>query len=556
MSQVIGINSTAGLSTSSESVDDIPLLVAHLQRLGMQRLLDAHFTSQQTHSEVSVGWVALIWLAHILSQSGRQARHVRSWVGTHPETLRWLTGQAFGPSDISDSRLRDILRLLDDDTVWEPFELALNQHIARAYRIPSERIRLSRSAGLWYITSEGALQFDQGRRWWPGAMQVQLTVATVDGIGLPTTVWVAPSESAAAVPVDAITQSRSALAGRRLTFIGNGELSSPLVRAAIHAGSDEYLCLLSRDDALAELLRVHANEQTITEQAGSALLADMYERTESIHTELVGNSISWVERRLLTRSHRQADLQADDLMLRLARAQRELLALNEKKRGKRRPRTLIAMQEAAEIILEEYGVTGLLQLHFEEMVDSRIVRRYRGRPTTTRVDRMVTINSSVDEAAVASARERLGWQIYATTMTAADLPIDQVARMGGEPIMAFERLRGSTLSLLPGIIQRNDHVRGLVRLLGIGLRALALIDLAAQSHAADLPGIVWQRPGAQVPTSNPSAERLLEIFRDITLTAVSDGHGHGYHLTSLSTLQRRIIEWLALSKDTYHAPSR
>jgi transposase len=554
MSQLIGMSAGTGISTSSEFVDDIPLLLAHLQRLGIQRLLDAQYASLSPSTGLSIGWIILIWLAHILSQSGRQPRHVRTWIASHPETLRWLTGQHVVPSDLSDARLRDALRLLDDDTIWAKFELAINQHLTRTYRIQADRIRLSHSTGLWYITSEGALQFDQSRRWWPGAMQVQLILATIDRLGVPTTVWVEQSETIADSSLEIINQSRKVLAGHRLTFVGNGELNSPAVRATIHAGNDSYLCLLSREDALAELRQVSTS--TVPQLANTETPNDLFELHEPVEVMITGSPFSWVERRLLTRSHRQAEQQADDLMLRVARAQRELLALNEKKRGKRRPRTLLAMQEAAEAILDEHHVTGLIQLHFDEMVDSRTVRRYRGRPTTTRVDRMVTISSSVNETALQQARERLGWQIYATTISSEDLPLEQIVRMNNDSTPAFERMRGRSLSLLPGIIQRSDHVRGLVRLLGLGLRAYALIDLAVQAHAAELPGMVWQRPGAPISNSNPVAERILELFRDLTLTAVSDGHGHGYHLTSLSSLQRRILEWLALSSETYQPPVR
>jgi transposase len=538
-------------STVSEPVDDIPLLLTYFQRLGIQRLIDAHFEPAQPSAGLSLGWVAALWLAHILSQSGRSPRHIRSWITTHPETLTWLTGLSIRPSDLSDGRMREVLRALDDDTHWVAFESALNQHITRAYRLRPERIRLNRSSGLWYITSEGALQFDQSRRWWPGAMQIQLTVATLDPMSLPATVWVAASEYDAASALGAIAQTRAALPGRHVTFIGNGELGAPEVRAAIQAGHDAYICLLSNEEALASLRHALSGGWSLAGVQGADVPADAYERHESVRAELVGIPFEWRERRLLLRSHSQADEQAVELMSRLARAQRDLAALNEKKRGKRRPRTLVAMQEAVQMILEEHHVVGLIEVSYDEMVDQRTVRRYRGRPTTTRVERMVTVSSSVDEQALGLARERLGWQVYATTLNAEDLPIDQAIRTVGEAESAFERLRGRPLSLLPGVIQRNDHARGLVRLLGLGLRVLVLIDIAARARAADAPSMNWQRSGSQVPAGDPTAERLLEVFRDITLTTILDGGTRRHHLTALSALQRRVIDWLALPPDTY-----
>ncbi|MDZ4720235.1 MAG: hypothetical protein SH847_17415 [Roseiflexaceae bacterium] len=530
-------------TTSSESVDDIPLLMAHIQRLGIQRLIDAHFPS--VTGGLSLGWVAVLWLAHILSQSGRQMPHLRTWIACHPETLHWLINQPVRQNDASDGRLRDVLRALDDDANWSIFEASLNQQILRLHRLRPERIRLSHSVGLWYITSDGTLQFDQSRRWWPGALQVQITLASLDPIGLPATVWMEPSHGSNEPLLNAILQTRIALPGRPILFIGNGEFSPAHIRAAIHQGSDTYLYLLPPAETLIELQHI------VGDTLPTSASANAYERSQLMCVEQDGHMIEWTERRLLVRSHRQSHDQETELMGRIVRAQRELLSLNERKRGKRRPQTMAAMREAVDGILAEYGVTGLIKPSFDEVVDERSVRRYRGRPTTIRVARLVTVSSSVDEAELVATRERLGWQVYATTLSAEPLPLDQAVRGHSEPEQAFERMRGRPLSLLPGVIQRSDHIRGLVRFLTIGLRCMVLLDTTARAHVSDLPNSFWQRPGSGVQQGIPTGERLLEAFRDITLTSFSDGHEQHYHLTALSTVQRRVLEILALSPTTY-----
>jgi transposase len=151
-----------------------------------------------------------------------------------------------------------------------------------------------------------------------------------------------------------------------------------------------------------------------------------------------------------------------------------------------------------------------------------------------------------------SARERLGWQVYVTTLSAEALPLEQAVRVYSEPEHVFERMRGRSLSLLPGVIQRTDHIRGLVRFLTIGLRCMKLLDSTARTHAAHLPNTLWQRPGSGMQQGVPTGERLLEAFRDITLTTFSDGQEQHAHLTALSAVQRRVLELLALSPMTYH----
>ena len=53
----------------TERVDDIPLLLAHLERMGVQRLLDEHFLTHGNWAGLSLGWIAVVWLTHILSEA-------------------------------------------------------------------------------------------------------------------------------------------------------------------------------------------------------------------------------------------------------------------------------------------------------------------------------------------------------------------------------------------------------------------------------------------------------------------------------------------------------
>ena len=52
-----------------ERVDDVPLLVASLERMGVAELLDAHFRPHGNWQGLSPGKVLTGWLGHILSQA-------------------------------------------------------------------------------------------------------------------------------------------------------------------------------------------------------------------------------------------------------------------------------------------------------------------------------------------------------------------------------------------------------------------------------------------------------------------------------------------------------
>jgi hypothetical protein len=60
----------------SERVDDIPLLLAQLARMGVRPLLDKHFPTHGTWLGLSLGWVGGLWLTPLGSQAAHRLPHV------------------------------------------------------------------------------------------------------------------------------------------------------------------------------------------------------------------------------------------------------------------------------------------------------------------------------------------------------------------------------------------------------------------------------------------------------------------------------------------------
>jgi transposase len=98
-------------------------------------------------------------------------------------------------------------------------------------------------------------------------------------------------------------------------------------------------------------------------------------------------------------------------------------------------------------------------------------------------------------------------------------------------------------------VQRDDHRVGLIRLLPLALRVLTLLE-----------GVVRQRLGEQKEeraglfagnpkrrTAQPTAERLREAFREVTLTVVSAPRFAQRHVTPLSPLQQHILALFGFS---------
>ncbi len=102
-------------------------------------------------------------------------------------------------------------------------------------------------------------------------------------------------------------------------------------------------------------------------------------------------------------------------------------------------------------------------------------------------------------------------------------------------------------------MQKEEQVTGLVHLLSLAVRILTLIEFVVRRHLKDsgefLTGIYEGNP--KKATQRPTAEKVLEAFKNITLT-IFQVRGEWYgDVTKLNHLQKKILSCLGLSCDIY-----
>lgn len=558
------------LTIISERVDDIPLLLGQLVHMGVQLLLDEHFPTHGNWQGLSLGWVAVVWLTHVLSEADHRLNQVQAWAGKRLETLRSCCSQKVCALDFSDDRLGSVLGALSDDDRWDAFESALNQRLLPVYDLNPERVRLdsTTASGYWAVTPDGLFQFGHSKDRRPDLPQVKVKLAVLDPLGMPL-VTAALSGERADDPlyIPAIRRVRESLERRGLLYIGDCKMAALETRAFVQAGDDFYLCPLSQtqlppEELEAYLAPVWDGKQALVDiyrEKGNGereRIAEGYERLETLTAEVDGKTITWTERRLVVRSLKQAQAAEKALRTRLAKAQATLAALNERLRGKKRFTEVEDLCQAAEAIVARYRVQGLLRLSYQEIVHERPVRRYGDRPATVQVERQVRVMAVVDEVAVEAAVRRLGWRVYATNAPAQRLTLTQaVLAYRSEYIIerGFGRLKGKPLSLTPMYLQRDDHATGLIRLLTIGLWVLTLLEFVVRRRLATegtkLAGLYAGNP--KRATARPTAERLLEAFQEITLTIIQEPGQTRRHLTPLSEPQQRILPLLDFPVNIY-----
>src|SRR5260370_23426267 len=108
------------------------------------------------------------------------------------------------------------------------------------------------------------------------------------------------------------------------------------------------------------------------EEGSSEAIAVGYEYTQQVSLTQNEQMIEWDERVLVVRSLKLAQTQQAALQQRLAKAQAELVLLNQTdhKRGKKVLQQVSEVREVAQAILHRYCVDGLLDVEYQEHVVS------------------------------------------------------------------------------------------------------------------------------------------------------------------------------------------
>jgi len=558
------------LTITTEQVDDFPVLIAQMEHMTVPNLLDRHFTMHGNWQGLSLGWTGTAWLGHILSVGDHRLNHVQPWVEKNPITVQGSIQQAVTGLDFTDDRLENVLDALSNDAGWAAFETELNQRTLRVYDLKAEVVRVDSSTASGYgsVTEDGLFQFGHSKDHRPDLPQVKVVQSVLDPFGMPVATQVVSGERADdPLYIPAIRQVREGVRKRGLLYVGDCKLMSLDNRAYIQAGGDYYLGPFSKvqipDEDLEVYLRpVWSGEQSLipvyrtNAQGEEEKIAEGFEREEGLTATVEGEEITWTERRLFVHSFMQAKAATTALRERLDKAQAALEGLNERKQGKRHFTEIETLRQAAEEIVRQYRVEGLLNLSYSEQVQERNVRQYGDRPVEMRVEREVAVGVNQNETVIEQADTRFGWRVYGTNHSKEHLPLAKaVLAYRNEYLVerGFARLKGRSLSLTPMYLQDDRRVTGLIRLLSIGLRVLTLLEFVVQRRLAEsqekLAGLYAGNP--KRTTATPRAETLLEGFKYIYLTTVTIGEQIHLHVTPLSDLQQKILSLLGFSPDIY-----
>jgi len=570
------------IKITTESIDDFPLLLEVMIRLGLPGIIDRHLKRHGLQQGLSWGWIAVIWLAHMLTEGDHRKQPVQAWVRQASETIRRISGQEVGELDFTDDRLMLLLRRLSKAGTWDAIETELGRNILRVYELVPKRVRLDTTTVSGYHAGgeDSLFQFGYSKDD-PTLKQVKVMVAALDPLGLQLVSQVVAGNIADdPLYIPAVDRVLKIIDGVGLLFVGDSKMSALATRAHIHRLNQHYLCpLAQKGDTAKEMVGwiESANNGTNilqpiyveNEKGEHRMFAEGYvlERIISAEVELDAEHPKevqeWTERVFVVRSESYSQSLQKGLEERLQHATDKILALTPPPaRGKHQIQDEAKLVLAAEAILKAHDVEGLLTYTFErhEKRQTRHIGRGRGSAERPKHE-IITVRYQItaisrQEEAITELRKTLGWRVYVSDAPAEQLTLEQaVLTYRNEWLVerGFHRLKGTPLSLNPLFVQRDDQVAGLTNLLSLAVRLLTLIEFVVRRNLKrnqeKLTGLIENNPKKGI--DNPSTERLLKQFDNIYLTIVHLPDQVIRHVTPLTDLQARILELLGLSVDTY-----
>lgn len=260
-----------------ERMDDIPLLLAQLERMQVAALLEKHFpTHGPWAGELTFGDVAVVWLAFMLSEGDHRLNHLETWAAHRLQMLAGCLGKQGRALDFRDDRLAEMLGALSDLQAWRGCECALNHTLLRVYDVQAARVRLASTTTKTYagVDEHGLFPFGHSKDHRPDLAQVTVNLSTLDPLGLPlTTTIVSGNRADDPLYVPAIKHVQQALGPGGKTYIGDWKMGAEATRASVAKSQEYSVCPLAGKQLPAEALAKLLAPVTRCEQALTPIYA-------------------------------------------------------------------------------------------------------------------------------------------------------------------------------------------------------------------------------------------------------------------------------------------
>lgn len=556
----------------SERIDDIPLLMHWMLEMHIDRIIDAAIGIPHGNRQgLSYGRLAVVYLAYILSECRHFLSSVQEWVAKHQQSLTQALGEPIGETDFTDDRLEDLLDVIGQEDVGEKIEQQLGQHLIRAYGLPTETARIdTTTVNVYHRPEEGSLlDYGVSKDHRPELRQFKEVLSTLDPVGVPLCSAMVAGHCADDPLYLPIWQRMVEVIGRAdFLVVGDCKLASLANRAQIQEGGGYYLAPLAMTGDAPEQLRrwvlqppeepVDLYLSGVKERIGQGFEVVVAQIWTPPKTE---SHVIWHERVFVMSSDKLGRRQQQGLAARLQRTEQALRKLKPDTKTE-----LAHLMAQSQALLMRNDVGAYLDVTWAPHTKQTKHYLKRGRHGPDSAFEMVETTTwqlqiTRNDDAIEAFNQLAGWRLYVTNAPVARLDLNGALtcyREEWQPERGFHRLKGAALAIRPLLLRSDQRIAGLIRILVIALRVLTLLEFVARRQLSQqvepLRGLYAGNPKRAAP--NPTAERLLQAFADITLYSVTDDQQTTYQVTPLSALQRRILELLGIPETVYTSLAR
>lgn len=549
-----------------ETLNDLGLLSAQIERVQLARLFDLYFPDHGNWTRISGGKTICGWLLYILNEGDHRLSHVEEWAGLRLNLLSVLLKEEDCKSlDFSDDRLGSLLDRLSQDDKWRKFEEAIGKSFLEVFVLPNQaedrtiQVVRADSFNAPQFRSPGDLfNFGYTKHRRRDQTQCKVMTAAIDPFALPLAVEVVSGSGPDFehyLPV--IESVQRQLPSKGNLFVGDSNFSSLSNRQAVHKSGDYYLSPLSRKQCTEEQLSHYLTQldRPISElpyleskDCGKAAIAYFHEVEQDVEVE----SDRWLERRICNYSVKYATQLKRSFYDRLNLAEEAIRNLVVSKSGRKNPKTLAALHTRVGQILKKYKVQNCFIIEASQTIKERTINKHKDRPERT--VELITLDLKVDrnEKNIDEKCQLMGWQIYGTNvpkerMNARDLVKTYRNEYRIEHL--FDYAINRDVGLLPLYLKKENRVKGLIRLLMLGMRFSCAIQ-AKVRHTLEvekdkLGGIYPGNPGRE--TDKPTTPMILRSMRGISVVFFPNGDGiPTVQMTSLTKTQQKILRLAGL----------
>lgn len=559
--------SSSDLQVETVVLNDIPLLLSLIKKLGVVECVDTHIIEHGNHEGLSSGWLVAIWLCHILHQSTHAKSVVEDWVLKHHSLLERLTGQSIRRVDFEDNRLGRLLRRLSLEPSWLAIEKSLWSNVVDVYEVVSVEeqdsvidnssvlecsnplsgihIDLTGSSG-YHKDSNGLMQYGNNKDHRPDLRQFKLASAVFGGHLISHQVLSGEqADNPHYLPM--VDRVSKVLKKKGLLYSGDSKMSDISTRAHLHHQGNYYLSRLPATPGNAKFIEgciekgMNTPLDLIYHQG--QLLGGGYEldRVQQASIELATDApnktqqVSWTERVLVIRSCKYAQGQQTKLMRRLDKAIEAIKKLTPPSgRGRRQIREQAVLEQKIADICQRHKIPpSLLDIEFEKQVTVIEKNARRGRSTADTPKKQIQKvrfeiqKVCIDQEALQRHICSLGWIVYVTQVPRKYMNLAQVVttyRKNNDVELQFRRLKNEPLNIRPLWVRNDDQIAGLNNLLSIALRLMtyaeAIMAQALQQQEDKQMSNLY--PGSPTKkTASPTLKRCCMTFSKAEITSVN-----------------------------------